>query len=169
MSMNSAAGFTIVELLITVTVIIVLATIVVFVPGTLVAEAQDRERGDDITSIARRLEQAYNAQETGAPAYPTTTKLLADITSKSGTVARLSTESLKAPSATASSSVVAATSNSTTEPKGAGSPVLNEYVYQPLTSAGALCTGASICVKFFMYYRLEEDNSVVTVRSIRQQ
>lgn len=168
MSMNSSAGFTVPELLVTIVIIGILASISVFVPGSLLPEARDRERNDDVTSIARRLEQAYNAQETGAPTYPTTTTLLADIAASNDTVARLSSDAFKAPGASGSS-VVAATSNSLTAPKGAGSPVLGEYVYQPLTSANALCTGSATCVRFFLYYRLEKTSAVITIKSIRQQ
>ena len=142
--MRRSKGFTIIELLLTITVIVILAAVAVYPSFEVLPRAQDTERLNDIASIARRLEQAYTAQEVGAPAYPTATKLIADISTKSGTVARLDTEALKAPGAT-TSSIVAATSESLSAPKGTGSPVLNEYVYQPLTSANVLCTGTATC------------------------
>lgn len=161
-------GFTVIELLLTITVIVTLAAVAVYPSFEVIPRAQDTERLNDIASISRRLEQAYSAQEVGAPAYPTTTKLLADISAKTGTVARLESDAFKAPGAS-TSSVVAATSNSKSTPKGANSPVLNEYVYQPLTSSNTLCTGTATCVRFFLYYRTEENNIIKIVKSIHQQ
>ncbi|MGB4762315.1 MAG: prepilin-type N-terminal cleavage/methylation domain-containing protein [Candidatus Saccharimonas sp.] len=166
--MKYTDGFTLVEVLVTIVVLGILLSIVVFIPVQALPRARDTERLNDVASIARRLEQAYTAQEVGTPSYPSTTRLLSDISSNSGTVARLGTEAVRAPRASGSS-VVAATSTSTMAPKGTGSPVLGEYVYQPLTRTGTLCTGTSICTRFFLYYRTEVTNIVVTTKSIRQQ
>lgn len=164
------SGFTVVELIVVMTIIAILTSISVYLPTQLLPLSRDTERTNDTEALTRRLEQAYTAQDVGAPAYPTTTKLLADIasTSSPGTVARLDRETLKAPGAS-SPSVVAATSNSTSAPKGAGSPVAAEYVYQPLNAAGALCTGTDTCIRFNLYYRLEKTNTVVMIKSIHQQ
>lgn len=166
--MKYAGGFTLIEVIVTVTVLGILLSIAVFVPMQALPNARDTERLNDVASVARRLEQAYAAQEVGKPSYPSTTRLLSDISSNSGTVARLGEDAVKAPNAS-SSSVVAATSNSTSAPKGSGSPVLNEYVYQPLTSAGAVCTGTTTCVRYYLYYRSEAGNAVVITKSIHQQ
>ncbi len=160
-------GYTIVELLVVVVVIVILLGVAVYPSLEVLPKSRDTERMNDTASIARRLEQAYSAQEVGAPAYPTTTKLLSDIATKSGTVSRLDADALNAPDAS-SSSVVAATSN-TSEPRGAGSPVLGQYVYQPLNSSGALCTGTDTCIRFFIYYRTEHDSTVKIIKSLHQQ
>lgn len=166
--MELREGFSLIELITVMVVVGVLIAMTALTVTQVQPAARDIERKDDLASIGRRLEQAYAAQDVGAPAYPTTTKLLSDINSQSGTVLRLSPDASKAPSMS-SSSVVAATSNSLSEPKGTGSPVLNEYVYQPLTSTGALCTGSSTCVRFFLYARLERNNQLITIKSIYQQ
>ena len=166
--MKYRSGFTILELMFTITIMAILVTVTAVPAFGALPRSRDTERFNDIASIARRLEQAYAAQEVGQPAYPTTTKLLADISSNSGTVSRLDPSILSAPDA-GGSSVVAATSNSLTAPKGTGSPVLNEYVYQPLTDSGALCTGTSTCIRFFLYYRTEEGNEIKITKSIHQQ
>lgn len=166
--MKYAGGFTLIEVLATIVVLGILLSIVVFIPMQALPNARDTERLNDIASIARRLEQAYIAQEVGGPSYPSTTRLLSDISSGSGTVTRLGPDAVRAPGASASS-VVAATSTSTSTPKGSGSPVLNEYVYQPLTSANALCTGSSICVRYYLYYRTETSNTIMTTKSVHQQ
>jgi prepilin-type N-terminal cleavage/methylation domain-containing protein len=172
-TMSRTDGFTITELIVTIVVIGILATLAVTVPTYFQKTARDDERADDTTSIARRLEQAYTAQEVGSPSYPTTTKLLSDISCSggSGTVLRLSVDAFKAPNGTCSS-VSMATSTSTTAPAGANTPTLTQYVYQPLTtsdSTAIVCTGASICVRFNLYYRRESDNSIQIIKSIHQQ
>lgn len=166
--MKKTAGFTMLELIIAMTIIAILAGISVYLPTQLLPAARNTERTNDAASIARRLEQAYTAKETGEPAYPSTTKLLSDISGATGTVLRLKSDAFKAPGSS-TSNVVAASSNSTSTPKGAGSPVLNEYVYQPLTSTGSLCTGTAVCVRFYLYYRLESSLSIIKIKSIRQQ
>lgn len=166
--MRKSGGFTLIEVIIVITVLSILLTMVAFMAYQSLPRSRDTERQNDIASIARRLEQAYAAQEVGGPSYPSTTQLLNDIANGNGTVARLGTEAIRAPKASASS-VVAATSNSLSTPKGAGSPILNDYVYQPLTNTNALCTGTSICVRFFLYYRTETDGIVMITKSMHQQ
>lgn len=166
--MSMRSGFSLVELVTVMTVVGILLAITVISVNQLQPSARDMERKDDLESIGRRLEQAYAAQDVGAPAYPTAARLISDIGSQSGTVLRLSTEATRAPNST-STSVVGATSNSLTEPKGTGSPLLNEYVYQPLTSSGDLCTGSNTCVRFFLYTRLERNNQLITIKSVHQQ
>lgn len=165
-------GFTIIELIITMVIMGILTSIVVFSPKTFLVSARDQERADDIASITRRLEQAYSSQDLGYPAYPSTTELAADIVGDVRTVTRLQPEALQAPGGS-SSSVVSATSISTSAPAGANTPTLSQYVYQPLTSAGALCvanpSSGSPCVRFYLYYRNELNNSLKPIKSLHQQ
>lgn len=166
--MELREGFSLIELITVMVVVGVLIAMTALTVTQVQPAARDTERKDDLASIGRRLEQAYAAQDIGAPAYPTAARLISDIGSQSGTVLRLSTEATRAPNST-STSVVGATSNSLTEPKGTGSPLLNEYVYQPLTSSGGLCTGSNTCVRFFLYTRLERNNQLITIKSVHQQ
>lgn len=169
---SQTEGFSIVELIITISIIGILAGIVVFTPKTFLVTARDQERADDTASIARRLEEAYASQDLDHPGYPSTVELSADIAGKSRTMTRLADDALKAPGAS-SSSIVMATSLSTTAPAGAGSPVLNKYIYQPLTANGALCISASStanpCIRYFLYYRSEETNQINIIKSMHQQ
>jgi len=169
---SQTEGFSIVELIITISIIGILAGIVIFTPKTFLVTARDQERADDVASIARRLEEAYSSQDLGYPGYPSTVELSADIAGKSRTMTRLSDDALKAPGASGAS-VVMATSLSTTTPAGAGTPTLTTYVYQPLTAVGALCISASSqsnpCVRFFLYYRSEETNQIKFIKSMHQQ
>ncbi|MGB4956871.1 MAG: prepilin-type N-terminal cleavage/methylation domain-containing protein [Candidatus Saccharimonas sp.] len=166
--MELREGFSLIELITVMVVVGVLIAMTALTVTQVQPAARDIERKDDLASIGRRLEQAYAAQDVGAPAYPTAARLISDIDSQSGTVLRLSTEATRAPNST-STSVVGATSNSLTEPKGTGSPLLNEYVYQPLTSSGGLCTGSNTCVRFFLYTLLERNSQPFTIKSIHQQ
>lgn len=150
----------------------ILLGLVVFTPKTFLVTSRDQERADDTAAIARRLEQAYTSQDLGYPAYPSTTELAADISGDTRTMTRLQPEALSSPGTTGSS-VVSATTASNTGPAGTGTPALNQYVYQPLTAAGSLCTAnpsnSTPCVRFFLYYRLEENNDIKLIKSIYQQ
>lgn len=165
-------GFTMVELIITIVIIGILAGIVVFTPKTFLVTSRNQERVDDVASIARRLEQAYGSQDLGHPAYPSTAELAADIAGDTRTMTRIQPEALQAPGGSANS-VVSATSTSTSDPAGANTPTIKQYVYQPLTAAGALCSAnpstASPCVRFFLYYRDEATSSVKSIKSMHQQ
>lgn len=165
-------GFTVIELIITIVIIGIFATIVIVSPKTFLVTARDEERVDDVASIARRLEQAYSSQDMGRPAYPSTTELAADISGDTRTMTRLRPEALQAPRGNANS-VSSASSTSLTAPAGTGSPTLSQYVYQPLRADGTLCannpSSGNPCVRFYLYYRLEKDNSIQYIKSIHQQ
>lgn len=47
-------------------------------------------------------------------------------------------------------------------------PTTSQYVYQPIDSAGNLCTNTIDCRKFNIYYRLERDNTVQMITSRSQ-
>lgn len=177
--MQRRAGFTLVELLVVISVLVILAGIVVVLPKYLLTSSRDNEREDDTRSIASQLEQAYTQQTLGAPTYPSTDKLLADATSNSGVLAGLDPSALIAPDSS-SSSIVAATSNVTGKPLGTATNAirLGQYIYQPFTTAASgttnttnspLCTGTTPCVRFNLYYLREQDNTLQIIRSLHQQ
>ena len=70
-SMKLGRGFTVVELVITMTIMVILAGLGTVVVTKLIPEARDRERADDIAVIARGLEAYY---EKGNPLIPTSTR-----------------------------------------------------------------------------------------------
>lgn len=167
----ASAGFTIVELLIVIFISGIITTIVVLAPSGFLKTARDQERVDDVTSIGRRLEDAYTAQDLGRPAYPSTTELAADIPNRVRTVSRLSEDAFKAPTLS-TNSVFSATSTSLTAPLSGG-PTANQYVYQPFTASNALCTASNSasdpCVRFNLFYRIEATNIITIIKSVNQQ
>lgn len=168
-------GFTILELTVAITIIGILASLTLGISSDMRTNAQDQERSEDVASIVRRLEQAYNGQEIGGPSYPSTAEFLTDISGKTRTAKRIEKESLKAPNTTGTSSVVGATSTSLTTPLSGG-PTTSQYVYQPLTANGTICnsanstaSAATTCVRFNFYYRSAKTNEIHRVKSFHQQ
>lgn len=166
--MYKRSGFTIVELLVAMTVLVILATITTFQVGKTMENARDVERTNDVASLARRLEQAYTAQELGSPSYPSTTQLAVNIGSLDGTVARLDAEVFQAPD-TEHNSVIMAETKWPSTPLQDRAITVDDYVYQPLASDGTLCTGTVTCVRFFLFYKLEVNETIITIKSIHQQ
>lgn len=168
-------GYTVIELIVVIGIIIIMAAIVVFAPQDFQEKADAQEQSDDVASIARRLETAYSAQDIGAPSYPSTVEMMADISSKSRTMTRTDPEMFIAPGAS-SSSVIVATNTSTTAPATGSSPSKSQYVYQPINSSGNLCTAspsatnpANRCIKFNLYYRDILSGNIRRVKSLHQQ
>lgn len=151
------AGFTIVELAVVIIVLTILATVTITSVVGYQTVARDNHRASDISIIASNLEQYYrtNAVSTGAtyPTTATTANIFATIVEDK--------DAITAPDQTTVSISVAANSSAQT-------PTVNQYIYQPFTSAGALCA-TTPCVRYKLYYRTEETNEVVTVNSLRQQ
>jgi len=168
-------AFTMIELIIAITIIGILSLLTITISESVRTGAKDQERLDDVSSIIRRLEQMYIAQESGAPSYPSTVELLGGITNGSGVGRWVDSSIFKSPDQS-NSSVIAATSTSLVAPAGVGQPTKDQYVYQPFNSAGALCTSANStavatdnCVRFIIYYRTELDNAINKVVSFHQQ
>lgn len=172
--MYREAGFTIIELLVVIVIIGLIATLSVTRPTTFVTASRDSERAEDTRAISRQLEQDYNNDlVNGIPGYPDPTRFSNDISSMiSGTIsgtntaASLTAELVKAPQAS-STSVVAATTNSKTNPAGAGTPTATQYVYQPLYADGTLCTSATSgnpCASYRLFYRQENSSKPTSYR-----
>lgn len=167
------AGFTLIELLVVIMIMGILLSVSLVAQRSNQTYADDNERADDTASIARRLEQAYSNQETGAPSYPSTTELLADISSASGTMKNVNPDAYTAPGAPGPS-VVPAASEARFPPSP--EPTATTYVYQPLRHDGRLCTAdpsttsdSDNCVSFVLYYRAVMGNAIKTIMSIHQQ
>lgn len=155
--MKRNAGFTLVELLITMSVMVILLALVVINLRSNEANARDEERKTDVTVIAQQLENLY---ESGSSAwepglYPGTTDMDTESEVKA-LLTDLNPKVLRAPNIAESSamSLTVATTASTQ------TPAVGAYIYQPLTLDGSLCTANSFgadseCRKFIIYYALE--------------
>ncbi len=156
------SGFTLIEVLITITIMAVLLIIAVFVIRGGEANARDNERKTDVATIAQQLETYYTSgsntattlgQYPGLDQVPGNSGVAAtDESTTKATLRDLDWNTLRAPGVPTSSpmSLIAASTNA------AQTPTISQYIYQPLTSTGALCTTtASGCRKFVIYYTLE--------------
>jgi prepilin-type N-terminal cleavage/methylation domain-containing protein len=175
-------GFTIVELLTVIAVMAILIPITMFSMNGLNKQAQDRERESDATSIARQLELVYtnklapDGTATGTPTYPGTGAI--GLTTQTKVFGGATPDITIAPGTT-SFSIVKATNTSADTVNIRPIPSATSYVYQPLVydtdSASPtyrkdkLCTTASGCGKFNLYYRNIYDNKVKMISSKRQQ
>lgn len=172
-------GFTVVELIITITILgILLAIAFVGLGGSQVA-GRDDERRSDIETIATYLETFYNQGGTNdyateyTASYPAAYALGSESAIKQA-LDGIDPKSLLAPGATDISSSFLIASNNSEDPASVlPSPTIHTYVYQPLMKSGDVCVYPSPpsieeCRKFNLYYRLESDNSVQKVTSKHQ-
>lgn len=169
--MKRNAGFTLVELLITMTIMTILLVLVVVSLRSNEANARDEERKTDVTILAQQLENYYEAAVDSGDAgtYPSTIAVDTESEVK-GILPDLDPKALRAPDVADSSamSFTVATSSSSTQ-----SPTISSYIYQPLRSDGSLCNtndegAASECRKFILYYTLENVAGTQTVKSKHQ-
>jgi prepilin-type N-terminal cleavage/methylation domain-containing protein len=155
--MKRNAGFTLVELLLTMTIMTILLVLAVVNLRSNEASARDEERKTDVSNIAKQLESYYEAgtDTTNPGIYPST----ADVDTEAEVKAilpDLNPKSLRAPDVADSStmSFAAATTNA------AQTPSVSAYIYQPLKPDGSLCSTSSSgttneCQRFILYYTLE--------------
>lgn len=167
-------GFSVVELIIVITVMAILITTSMLNMSGVQANARDTERMEDAETIALHLETYYNSGKDGDTAppasYPSLASLTDPVTGLFGSdkvhqyLRDVDDSSVTTPDKTEiSSTFVAATNNS------AQTPTIDQYVYQPLQSDNSLCTlETQECVKYVIYYRLEKDNQIYTVKSKNQ-
>lgn len=165
-------GFTIVELLIAITVMGILLVIAVASLSNTQLRARDDERKADIDAIAAALENYYaGSNATGITGrYPATT-IAASEAALNGALRDISLNSFKAPGVSnLTDSFKAATNNIQTIEGVMPLPTNNTYVYQPLLADGSLCTTAGAeCRKFNLYRHIEaSDDLVVKITSRRQ-
>lgn len=173
-------GFTIVELIITITIMGILLTLAVVNLNSSQANARDSERAGDVEAITLNLESYYNNSSEDAlgnfaksgGTYPGSSYLASSTFSK--ILPDIDPKSIHAPGVdlTAPMSFVAATNNSqsptTILPKP--SKTNDVYVYQPLTANGGPCTDPAVseCRKFNIYYYQETSDSVKQITSKNQ-
>ena len=166
-------GFTVVELVITITVMgILLALAVVNITSTQV-NARDTERKVDVEATGNYLETFYKNGSTSSPTpgrYPSTQLVASGETSVKSFLPDIDIINVTAPgAASAAASFIAATNSTQTAAGVAPQPTTEQYVYQPIQSDGSLCTTElQECRKFNIYFRLEGDNAVQKVMSKNQ-
>jgi type II secretory pathway pseudopilin PulG len=168
--MKRNAAFTLVELLITITIMVMLLIIAVVNLRSNQANARDEQRKSDVNAIAQQLETYYESgtPTTSAGQYPGTNDIntLAEIQTL---LPDLDTNDLWAPNVSTSSAMSFTVATSTTTP----TPDINTFVYMPLTDSGGLCTTAGSttpteCRKFNIYYALEATSGTQKVTSKHQ-
>ncbi len=179
--MSMRRGFTIVELVITVTIIGILLTLVVVNMSSAQVNARDSERKADVEAIALSFE-AYNNNDveglgllTGNT-YPGVNYIYPTwLTTVLPFAADLDPKSYKAPAENDSDTVslVPATNNIQTTAGILPRPSASNdvYVYQAILGSGALCNDPVIngsCRKFNIFYYQEADNSVKMITSKNQ-
>lgn len=168
--MKISRGFTIVELIITITILAILMTLAVVNLRSTQVQARDAERKADISAMAKRLDTLYTR---GFPAaasnlrgsYPTVAMLAGttptDIESRTAIFKDLPASVQSDPLKSGSSIMAAANTNTgTTSGSGAVAPFPNKdrpYIYQPISDTGTLCTDHfnQVCRKFNLYSWLE--------------
>lgn len=158
-------GFTIIELIIVITIMGILLILgVVNLRGSQ-ANSRDVERKADVQAIASNFENYYlngNYSQGIAPgSYPSSTTGGGTNAGLLAIIPDMDPKSLVAPGHSDLSyiSFIPATCSSTCVQTTAGVtplPTVDQYVYQPIQSNGSLCTDVSQgCRKFNIYYHLE--------------
>lgn len=170
-------GFTIVELVITITIMGILLTLAVVNLNSTQVNARDSERKGDAESLALNIENFYTNQNatiaSSGGTYPGTSQLTdANIRL---TLPDLDMKNAHAPGIDESAPITlqAATSAEpsalTIQPRPAQANDI--YVYQPLTANGTICTDPAVsgdCRRFNLYYYNEAHNTVEMIVSKHQ-
>lgn len=166
-------GFTVVELIITITIMGILLTLGVVNLNATQVNGRDAERKGDVEAVLSNLESFYRTgtdTSTTLGRYPSTIITGTTIENVRTILRDVDEKSLTAPNASSvATSFLAATNATQTTAGVTPQPTIAQYVYQPLKSDGTLCTAeAQECRKFNLYYRLEADTTVYMVTSKNQ-
>lgn len=167
------AGFTIVELIITMAIMAILLTLGVANLRSSEITGRDEKRATDINNTALYLEGIYNSGTSANPeyrgAYPPTSAVstAADI---AAWFDNFDFKSLRAPGVSSPAfSIIPATNSVQTIAGVQPLPTTATYVYQPIDSTGALCTSIGNCRKFNLYYLPEKSGSTVQMVTSKNQ
>lgn len=173
--MASSRGFTLIELIITITVMLILAVLAVVNLRSTQISARDNDRKSDVESIARRLDSLYKTGYPSAVAltqysYPSLATVVDDTTSRQAIFSVLPAGTLVDPLSSSTSSIVKATNLNAGLLSAGATPVTPfpsasaPYVYQPIATTGALCTTTALtCRSFNLYYWSELTPTSATV------
>lgn len=171
MRRNTKSGFTLIELMVTIVVISILIGVARYGVGTALARSRNEERRVDTSNLAMHLDSAYISGFSGLGGlkgrYPSTQH--ATTNGVEALFRGIDTKNLKAPGSTGEHSIAMAT-NGTQTPDGVRPiPTETTYVYQPINSAGGLCTSTSQeCRKFNIFYKLENNLTIQKITSKNQ-
>jgi len=186
MTKKRGVGFTVVELMVTIVVLVILTTLVTVRLKSTQAGGRDQERDIDSTTIATGLEVYYDngnvTTYTPKGYYPGATELNAAAALSppfKEFLDGVSAASLTAPDRTindsfgidpnyASAAVGANTDGSYSDAQVRPLLVHFPYLYQPLRRDNAFCVNYIDCVKFNLYYLKESTDEVVKIRSKNQ-
>ena len=150
-------GFTIIEVCVVILVLAILTGIAGEVVFNYQKGARDSERRADVTVMSQAFEHYYRTQSVAiGVTYPPSTTPAADLAS-----IIQNQDAVKAPDQSDSSLAIATNASEQY-------PAINQYVYQPLNADDTLCSSAP-CIKYKLYFRLEETDEVVVKDSMRQQ
>lgn len=176
----SRRGFTIVELIITITIMGILLTLAVVNLNSTQVNSRDVERKTDVETIAIALEGYYNSNDTShsgaadlaGDSYPATINISDDTNLKTA-LPGIDPRAIRAPGVetTDPKSLVVAENNVQTTTGVLPQPTISTYVYQPIKKDNSLCTQIVTygdCRKFNLYYKLEADGVVYKVTSKHQ-
>jgi len=175
-------GFTIVELIITITIMGILLTLAVVNVSSTQVNARDDERKADIEAIASNIEAYYSTGTEGSSTfgrYPSVgltgpaaniTINLREANIKSFLPPGITDVSLGFVKSTNTGTMNTSTNTSIQSTTGVlPQPTKDQYVYQPIKSDGTIClTGETDCRKFNLFYRLESDSTIYRVTSKNQ-
>lgn len=153
-------GFLLSEMVVVITIMGIISSIAYVGFATILPSARDSERDQDILTISDKLELYYRTKPaTNGFTYPDTSQGITGLT----TIVN-SNDSLVAPGQTSTSLTLASTNATQT-------PTKDQYIYQPLTRTGDLCTNsaATLCASYILYYRREVSNNAIMINSQRQQ
>lgn len=195
--MTSSRGFTLVELLITITVMVILMSLAVISVRSTQANARDEERKSDIENIARGLERRYTDGNpvatmpwTAKGSYPGVNEVLHGLGGLQSTftptqvtngyltslLPGTTTKSFTAPTSssvdfgmwcTSSCTGYSSASLATTMASINSYTTTSKYTYSPVDRNNNICYNGD-CVKFYLYYRSEVDGQLYTVKSKNQ-
>lgn len=164
--MNTRGGFTIVELIITLSIMAILMTLAVVNLTDSLAKGRDEERKTDVSNIILFQETAYNRSTTRSYFHNSSVASPAVIEAYYNTIDR---NNLRAPGVVAPNySLVIATNTIQTAAGVLPQPTDTTYVYQPIESDGTLCNTSGACRKFNIYYRAESTGTTVMMTSRSQ-
>ena len=162
--MKRLAGFTLVELLVTISVMVILLTLGSVALTGYQVNARDEERKVDVGVITQQLEAYYTTNGS----YPSTAVMNTE-SAVDTTLPDIDLKALRDPLTPTTATMSFTVASSANVPSIASLNGGKTYTYQPLTSANALCTTAVMeCRKFNLYYTLETDLSVKTITSKHQ-
>lgn len=165
-------GFTIVEVIIVITIMGILLVLGVVNLRSSQVSARDAERKTDIETISNHLETYYkygSDTNTTVRQYPSTVFASSGATYMQQAIGNIDASVFIAPGKTDPILTFIPAPDNTVYTTVSPHPTIDEYVYQPLQADGTLCTSElQECRKFNLYYRLEIDNSVNVLMSKNQ-